>query len=448
MRSPDVERALTVLLALSSAVVAVTCASRGRIEPPLSAGAFPAASASAAPSASSAAVASSSAAREPSAAPSSAPGVVPGTDAFVLPHLFRALRALKEHKRTKPVRVLWLGDSHTYADFWPNAVRRPLQARFGNGGPGYLLIGIEPYRHAGVKEQRTGRFHHEPHAPATTQREADGVFGLGGMRAVPAAGDAAAELQLESGAVSGRATFDVLYRLTRPGASFRVSVSGAPPVRVGAQSGEAGPSGSPIRRVTLEGGPEATLKVTDAVGEPQLFGVIVESSKPGVVVDTLGINGARAATPLAWDAKSWQAEVRAREPSLVVLAYGTNEVPELVAPERYAAEFDGLIERVRRAVPAADCLLAGPTDWDLSDGVTNPRVVEIDQIERRVAAAHGCAYFSAFEAMGGQGSHRRWEHTSPELGAPDHIHLTPDGYKKLGAQIADAILLGYARFTK
>jgi lysophospholipase L1-like esterase len=449
-RFRDIERALTALVALGSAVVAVTCASRGRIEPPLTAPASPAASTSAAPSASNESAVSSAAASASSApaASSSAPVAVPDTDAFELPHLFRALRDLKEHARKQPVRVLWLGDSHTYADFWPDALRGPLQARFGNGGPGYLLIGIEPYRHAGVQEKRTGLFHHEPIAPSTAEREADGVFGLGGMRALPAAGDASVEMRLEPDAVSGRASFTVLYRLTRPGASFRVSVSGASPVIVGAQSGEAGPSGSPIRRVTLQGGPEATLKLSDAVGQPELFGVIVESAEPGVVVDTLGINGARAATALAWDAKSWEAEARARQPSLVVLAYGTNEVPLLVAPDRYAADFADLIERVRQAAPNADCLLAGPTDWDLSDGVTNPRVVEIDQIERRVAAEHGCSYFSTFEAMGGEGSHRRWEHASPELGAVDHIHLTPDGYAKLGGEIAKAVLLGYSRFTR
>lgn len=444
MLSLDVERAVTVLLVLGSAVVAVTCASRGSIQPPLTGPTSRAVSSASASAVSSGRPAASSAKASPSARPVATAAPVPG--AFELPHLFRALHALEQHTRNKPVRVLWLGDSHTYADFWPDAVRRPLQKRFGNGGPGYLMIGIEPYRHAGVQEKRSGRFHHEPSAPATTRREADGVFGLGGMRAVFADGSAAAEIRLEPDAVSGGAHFSVLYRLTQPGAGFRVSVSGGTPVRVGDQSGKPGPSGSPIRRVTLQGGPGSTLKVSDAVGHPELFGVIAESSKPGVVLDTLGINGARAATPLAWDAKSWEAEVHARQPSLVVLAYGTNEVPELVAPERYAADFADLIQRVQQAAPNADCMLAGPTDWDMSDGITNPRVIEIDQIERRVAKEHGCTYFSTFEAMGGEGSHRRWEHASPELAATDHVHLTPDGYKKLGAQIAKSILLGYEHF--
>lgn len=62
-----------------------------------------------------------------------------------------------------------------------------------------------------------------------------------------------------------------------------------------------------------------------ASGRPQLFGVVVEGDKPGLVLDTVGLNGARLATFLAWEPDAWSAELARRKPELVVIAFGTNE---------------------------------------------------------------------------------------------------------------------------
>lgn len=429
IRSHDVERAALLLLATASAAVAVTCSGNGTLHAEA-----PARSVAARPAAASAAPARSApAASSPKAA--AAPGLN-------LPHLDAALRQLARGKRHTPVRILWFGDSHSYPDFWTNAVRRPLQKRFGNGGPGFVLLGMDPYRHADVKVEREGHWRHRPPNPATAFHHSDGVFGLGGIRTVPLSGSARASVELEPGAVSGRARWTVYYRAPQ-GAEFKVSVSGSKPEHVGADSGSAGPPGSPLRQIELESPAKATLELSAASGDPQLYGVDVESTKPGVVIDTLGINGARAATALAWDKVAWEAEVREQKPELVVLAYGTNEVANPLAIPKNRKYFDRLIARVRAAAPDADCLLAGPTDWDEDNGRTRPRVVQMDRFERQIAAAHGCAYFSVYEAMGGQGSHWRWEHESPQLAAPDHIHLLPAGYRRIGKGMAQELLQGY-----
>ncbi|MCA9600528.1 MAG: hypothetical protein KC417_00810, partial [Myxococcales bacterium] len=51
----------------------------------------------------------------------------------------------------------------------------------------------------------------------------------------------------------------------------------------------------------------------------------MEGEEPGVVVDALGVNGARAKNQLWWDDASFRAELAKRDPALVALAYGTNE---------------------------------------------------------------------------------------------------------------------------
>jgi len=332
--------------------------------------------------------------------------------------------------------VLWLGDSHTYADFLTHAVRTPLQRRFGNGGPGYLHLGIDRYRHGGVRTSVQGTWRLEPESPSRSSRWGDGVFGLGGMRAVPVGSRASAEVSLLAGAATGAVDYVLWFRLPLASAGFSLQVDEGQPQAVdGTQRAAAS-----VTSLRVAGSAGGHLRLSRFRGEPELFGVAVESQTPGVVLDTLGINGARAATPLGWDESEWVSLVAARKPALVVLAYGTNEVFSDAAPERYAGHYRGLMGRVRRAQPSVECLLMGPTDVPQEDGATHPRVLEIDDVERRVAAELGCAFVSLHQSMGGPGSFGRWAQQDPPLAARDHVHLTPKGYERLGRVIADRIL--------
>jgi lysophospholipase L1-like esterase len=158
-----------------------------------------------------------------------------------------------------------------------------------------------------------------------------------------------------------------------------------------------------------------------------------------LVFDTLGINGARAATPLSWDEAAWIDEVRARAPALVVLSYGTNEVGDVASADTYRAHYTALVRRLRLAAPEADCLIVGPTDRARPDWQTNPRVSEIQEAQKLVAGELGCAFFSPFEAMGGPGSLRRWAFENPPRARRDRVHLTLRGYQTLGSELANRL---------
>ncbi len=331
--------------------------------------------------------------------------------------------------------MLWLGDSHAAADFWPDSVRKPLQARYGSGGPGFLFVGLGVYRHAGVKVEREGKWHFRPKQPSLWMRQDDGVFGLGGIRVLPEGGTSRVRVTLQKDSVRGEASWDVAFRLPSSRSSFQVRVDGGETFAVDATKASPGT----VAHFTWKTRADATVSIQDAVENPEILGVVVEGTVPGVVVDTLGINGARIGTPLAWDEDSWVSEAQRRAPALFVIAYGTNEVGDAVAPRKYGPELASLIARVRKAAPEGDCLVVGPTDRAGPDFSTLPRVSEIESVERDVAFQSGCAYWSAFEAMGGEGSLRRWASEDPPMAAADHVHLTPRGYGELGS-----LLLGTA----
>lgn len=381
--------------------------------------------------------------RQPSPSAGTAPPSPPAasaTSASVAAGLSRfrsALHALESKTRTESVRVLWMGDSHAAADFWPDAVRKPLQDRFGPGGPGFVYVGLGVYRHAGVKVTREGKWHVHPKQPSLWMRQEDGIFGVGGIRVVPDEAESRVKLELTKGAVKGEASWDLAYRLPSPRARLEVSIEGGQTFVLDSKT--AAPSG--VSHFTWKTPETASVVIQKAVEQPEIFGVAIDSTVAGVVVDTLGINGARIGTPLAWDEDSWVSEARRRSASLFVLAYGTNEVGDAVAPRRYAPELAALIERARKSAPEADCLIVGPTDRAGPDFMTLPRVIEIDAVEEEVARQAGCSYWSTYRAMGGEGSLKRWASQDPPLAAADRVHLTPRGYGELGAMLL-AVVLG------
>ncbi len=414
----------------------------------------------AAPSTSQLALAASSAPAQPPPAASSAPepaaianpvswrdpgplGVSPdGNDIPRLPRFYSALAGLASHERDDHVRVLWFGDSHTQADIWTDAVREALQQRFGVGGPGFVHVGWNTYgyRHAGVDLGVGGRWGVEPKTLVSGDKVDDGVFGLGGVRLVPRGGDARATIHVSNEALPGRGRWDLAYRFVAPGGAFEVSVTGSGPKAFKADPATLGQ----IQHVVLEtAGPGGELMVSGARQGVQLLGAVVErSDAPGVVLDTLGLNGARVRSALTYDQTTWEAEVARRHPDLAIIAYGTNESSDIkIDRDLMTKRVQELLGRIRAAAPQADCLVFGPID---RGGEKYGEAIEaINEAERAAATESGCAFWNGQRAMGGKGSMDKWATEDPPLASGERIHLYTRGYQKLGEMLAGDLLRGY-----
>ncbi|HET9931934.1 MAG TPA: GDSL-type esterase/lipase family protein [Polyangiaceae bacterium] len=357
-----------------------------------------------------------------------------------LRHFYDALAALARHQRNESVRVLWLGDSHTASDFLTGAVRSRLVERYGSGGPGFLRLGV-PVRHDLATFERSGRFRIQPESPATRLHQDDGVFGFGGMRVTPLSDGARLGVRLAPRSVRGRAKFTLLYDV-KLGGEFAMRL-GSTAVNVRGTEGAQRVAGSPVLRRSIEGEPSEPFSVEVRRGRPRFYGLFVDGSEPGVVVDTVGINGARVATALAWAEAPFAAEVLAREPELVVMAFGTNEAFDELRVSAYEAQLAQLLRRLRQR-PNVDCLVLGPPDALAPSGEPAARVAEITRVYASSARTLGCAFVSAQALMGGPGAFASWQRQDPQLASADRVHLTPKGYRKLGELVFDALFAGAA----
>ena len=304
-----------------------------------------------------------------------------------------------------------------------------------------MRVGLKSYRHTQVRWACDGPWKIEPVPPPRRTLFDDGVFGLGGMRAMPEGGPAQASFQLSQGSALGRLRWQVWFSLNE-GASFRLTLGGVSQVITQASRVPELP-GAGFASLALESAVGDKLELLTLAGSPRFYGLIAEGSEPGVVLDAVGIDGARLATALAWSETSFEAALRARAPSLVALAFGTNEAFDAEKVEKYRAQYQDLLRRARRAAPDADCLIVGPPDAVAVAGGSEPRVTELDALQRGVAAELGCGFVSQLQIMGGAGGYSRWSQQTPRLASGDRLHLSAKGYEVMANGIADQLLASY-----
>jgi len=384
----------------------------------------------------------------PAPLPSAEPS--PPSPPSPLARFFAAARALDEGSRAEPLRIAVFGDSHIQADHLTGRARKLLQERLGDAGLGFVHLGWRGYRHDGVRFERRGPFRTEPRPMSSSKPRGDGIYGLSGVRVVAEA-SSFARLSFAT-TPAPLLDVDLAYRLPTCPARVRIVAShgkgAARQEEVRTLACQEAEEPGPIEHLELTvSGENPALSLEVQEGQIEVFGLVVEAPSPGVVLDALGISGARAQTPLAWNREAFVDEVRRRDYDLVVLAYGTNDsVPASPsAVPAFGEHLHDLLDRLREAASQADCLVLGPMDrGEITRPDTAPasRIVELNEEAARVAEEAGCGFASLLDWMGGPGSIDVWANETPPLAQPDRIHLTQGGYDRLGERLAEALLEG------
>jgi len=344
-------------------------------------------------------------------------------------------------------RILHYGDSTIASDYVSGTVRRRLQARFGDAGHGFILIANpwEWYFHNDVLHASDGEWKASrlagPVAP-------DGMYGLGGVSFTSYGGGVAWFGTATRGDFGRHVSRFDLYYLEQPGGGdVELDVRGAAPERLSTR-GDA--KTSRVHSVHVDDG-EAKLTVKAMGGGPvRLFGVALERDQPGVVYDALGSHAAMAVYWQRQDPAHWKDQLALRDAALVVFQYGTNE-SDLWKLDRdeYEKALAGLIDELREASGGASILVVAPLDRAEDKGgrlVTKNVILDLVAIQKRVARAHGAAFWNTFDAMGGEGSMARWVKAKPQLGGGDLTHPTPLGAEVLGDMLSDALIASFERY--
>jgi lysophospholipase L1-like esterase len=399
----------------------------------------------------------------------------PGLEPF-----FAALDALADPARAGVpgvVRVLHFGDSHVAADFWTGELRALLQARFGDAGAGYVMPGKpwKYYRHALAKSL--------PGGWETLGLERDPVnhfLGLSSTALKPK------PRSRQAAATTSATGWEVQIGLPQGGGCVQVFVDGEqvfagelgldngldlpppevdPPPKAVAVTrplplgpGVGGSAGAPVIgqcqavafiRNAEPLPPEPHLLAVEAGcgGAPLVLGMDFSSDRPGVVVDTLGINGAEIERLSRWQPELRGALLEHADPRLIIVSYGANDMTsDLFVNGGYTDLVRDTLLGLRRDAPGAGILVTGPFDRSARRKGARREMVRVNEpalidAMRSAALETGCAFWDARAAMGGEGAINAWK--SAGLAGRDLVHLSQGGYSRLARALYDRLMAAY-----
>jgi len=280
----------------------------------------------------------------------------------------------------------------------------------------------------------------------------DGAFGLGGVDFRSSGPGKYARYGPATTGDTGKnfSRMDVYYLQQPSGGEFSVSANGAE-TRTVSTNNEAEKSGFYEIKASQPGA--NSFEVRSGAGSLRLFGVVLENDGPGVVYDSLGVNGAYAGLLVnVMNAQHWAEQLQHRKPNLLILNYGTNESQYASDNQmaRYEKDLTEAVHRARAALPEASILIVSPMDRGKHAAggkiTTLEAIPKIVEMQHRVARDTGVAFLNLFAAMGGEGTMARWHSSRNHLVGGDLTHPTADGGVTVGSLIYMALLDGYGNY--
>jgi lysophospholipase L1-like esterase len=371
----------------------------------------------------------------------------------VMDKFYASLAATDAKKPGAITRVTHYGDSPITNDGITGTARRLLQERFGDAGHGFMLID-RPwawYGHQSISFNSGGGWTSDSFM---NPRVNDGAFGLGGVTfRADGSGKYARYATVKEGETGRNFSRFEVYYLQKPGGGrFSVSLNGAE-LNSFSTDGDGPRSGFATSKASQSGANTFEIK-TDS-GNVRLFGAVLENDGPGLVYDSLGVNGAYAGLlKTVMNEQHWSEQLQHRRPNLVILNYGTNE-SEYASDDqmaRYEKDLREVVRRVHAALPSTPILIVTPMDRGKRAGggkvVTLESIPMIVEMQQHVASETGCAFFNMFAAMGGQGTMARWHAGKKHLVGADLTHPNAEGAETVGVLIYEALMDGYAKYQK
>lgn len=355
---------------------------------------------------------------------------------------FARLRLLETAEGAGRVRIMQIGDSHTAGDYFSHALRTAFQRRFADGGPGWLRPGgLKNYRSAQVEYRQSPAWQ-----IIDSRIDKLRPFSLGGFMAITEMADASLQYQFNHVSTPEPSMMELTWKGGPDAGRVDILADGNPIRQL--QTGSE-PSGWVHTRVALDKAPHS-LKLKTLDNKPvQLAGITLEYCQKGVVLDNIGTNGAQTSILSRWDNEELRRQLIGRNPSFVILSYGTNEAfdPNFSATQ-LRINLQRTAQMLQHSVPQASVLLLGPPDSmreNQCGGEIQHKLSTVRHIQRQLAAENRWLYWDWSALMGGNCGIAQW--AEKQLARADHVHMTPQGYALSAEALFEALMDKYQQFV-
>lgn len=375
-----------------------------------------------------------------------AAGTLPATGTDPRTYL-AAFYAALDSADTMPVRVMHYGDSQIEEDRITNNLRENLQKQYGGGGVGLIpLHQTIPTRtirqwlsiDGVVQTAQKGTKRYLVYGPRSMRMDGDD-YGVMGQVAI-----------MDSTLVAG--SEDVILNI-EPIDKKRTPHNYFNRIRVLTDSvdGYVLTNDTTLHYTTQSFTtlhytlPDSTTRCElHLQGRGKVYGISLETDK-GVIVDNIPMRGCSGNIFTKIDSAQLAAFYRETNTRLIILQYGGNMIPQTENPSTISGYVRTTLRQqvryIRACAPQASILFIGPSDMSTRiDGemVTYPLVPYMDRLLKKMAQEEQIAYWSMYDAMGGNGSMVKWVEVG--LAGSDYVHFTRAGANKVGKKLYDWLM--------
>ncbi len=194
-----------------------------------------------------------------------------------------------------------------------------------------------------------------------------------------------------------------------------------------------------------------TIKATFHCKTPlDIFGFSMESDS-GVFVDNFSFRG-NSGMPITKVLQSVYAGTNTcLNYDLIVLEYGLNAVdPKITDFSWYERGMNNVIKHIQASFPNSSILLISVGDKSYrNDGIyeTDPSVPILVETQRRMARNNKIAFWSLYDAMGGNGSMVKWVEGDTTYANKDYAHFNFKGAHKVGKLLYNKLMKEYNEYN-
>ncbi|MBA4406049.1 hypothetical protein C0389_02125 [bacterium] len=350
-----------------------------------------------------------------------------------LSYFFDAIKSAK----TKTVRVAHFGDSAIEGDLITSDVRESLQNKFGGNGVGWLGITSQDIM---FRQTTKHTFSDNWESAALyTSNSKSLPLGISGEVCIPK-GNAWVQYETTRFRKSLKDFSLVrLYYANAKNSTINYSFDG------GAKQTATLKTGAALQELVIR--PASRAKVVriefTMADQAYFYGVSLENEN-GIYVDNLPLRGNTGVDLGSLQVSFLKEFAKYLDYKLIILEFGLN-----IAGSRntdyiwYEREMVKMINNLKSVFPRASFLMISVHDKSMKKGssfVTDPAILKLLETQKNIAKLTDVAFWSLFDAMGGENSMPNWVNANPPLAFKDFIHFNDQGAKKV-AELLNAALM-------
>lgn len=175
----------------------------------------------------------------------------------------------------------------------------------------------------------------------------------------------------------------------------------------------------------------------------ELYGLVLESNRPGFVYSSVGVNGASTWSYLKCELFSQHLSII--PPDLVFFGIGINDAHDPNFSEKnYFANYEKIILQMRAVNPDVCFVFITNNDSYGYNKKLNTNAPVVQKVMFDLAKKYDGAVWDLFSIMGGLKSSTVWRDAN--LMAKDRIHFSGDGYNLLGDLLYNAFMEAFEEF--